>query len=69
MSDSPERIPKVPSQFRAKWHMGKARYHQLVNEGVIRQTYTGPKSVVILPEDEDRFVEICRKNSQTKGAA
>lgn len=69
MEKSTERVPKLPEQFRAKWHMSKMRYHSLVNEGVIKQTYTGPRSVVILPEDEDRFVEICRQNSPQKGAA
>jgi hypothetical protein len=29
----------TPQQFRDRWQIGKAKYHELVNAGIERQTY------------------------------
>jgi hypothetical protein len=55
------RQPLTPQQFRDKWQIGKAKYHDLVNAGILRQTFISPRNPRITPEDEDAFIEACRK--------
>lgn len=59
------RQPLTPQQFRDKWQIGKAKYHELVNDGILRQTYISPRNPRITPEDEDACIEAC----QERGAA
>jgi hypothetical protein len=57
------RAPLTPQQFRDRWQIGKAKYHELVNSGMLRQTYISPRAPRILPEDEDAFVAACREDN------
>lgn len=57
------RSPLTPQQFRDKWQIGRAKYHELVNSGLLRQTYITPRNPRITPEDEDRFIATCRKGA------
>jgi hypothetical protein len=63
MSEIPTRTPLTPDQFRAKWQIGKAKYHELVNTGQLRQIYITPRNPRVLPEDEDAFIQSCRKDN------
>ena len=65
MQQNPNRPPLTPQQFRDKWQIGKAKYHELVNSGLLRQTFISERNARILPEDEDAFIEAIRE----RGAA
>lgn len=55
------RQPLTPQQFRDRWQIGKAKYHELINTGKLKQTVITPRNIRILPEDEDAFVDSCRE--------
>ena len=57
----PKRSPLTPQQFRDKWQISRAKYHDLVNKGLLRQTYISERNPRITPEDEDAFIEACRE--------
>ena len=56
------RQPLTPQQFRDKWQIGKGKYHELVNNGILRQTYVSPRNVRITPDDEAAFVDALHKS-------
>lgn len=55
------RQPLTPQQFRDKWQIGRAKYHELVNAGILHQTFISPRNPRILPEDEDAFIAALRE--------
>jgi len=57
-----KRSPQTPQQFRDKWQIGRAKYHELVNSGALRQTYITPRNPRITPEDEDAFIATLPKS-------
>jgi len=63
MNQNPVRQPLTPQQFRDKWQIGRGRYHQLINDGLLTQTYITPRNPRILPEDEDAFIKACQSNT------
>lgn len=65
MNQNPTRQPLTPQQFRDKWQIGRAKYHELVNAGLLKQTYITQRNPRITPEDEDAFVEACQSSTAT----
>jgi len=53
--------PLTPAEFRERWQISKATYHELVNTGRLRQTEISERVRRILPEDEQAFIESCRE--------